>query len=312
MSRPLVSVIALSYNHSRYVIQTLESIRLQTYTNLEVIVFDDFSKDNSAALVELFIQQRNLQWKFVKHPVNRGIAKTLNEAVSLANGEYIKFIACDDVLLEDGIESLLNAFVPLSKEYAMVYADVLTVDENGAVFGETPFTERGWLKNEDVPSGSLFVQLAQLCFIPAPSTLMRKDVLQELQFDETLFFEDWDMWLRISKKYFIKGIAKQVVKYRIHRTSMYQAKSPAYRDAELRTVKKHIGFNEEADVYLKDFIYRNSIFLYMHGGLRPLYWLWQRFLIHKSLKNMLHVLTALAGVSYQQKEQWKRRFKLVL
>ncbi|MFY7839478.1 MAG: glycosyltransferase family 2 protein [Lacibacter sp.] len=312
MNRPLVSVVALCYNHSRYVVETLESIQQQSYTNVEVIVFDDCSKDNSVAVVESFLQGNNLSWSFIKHQQNRGIAKTLNEAIDLAKGTYIKFIACDDVLLPDCIETLTTALDLQPQEFAMAYADVITIDENSTVFGETPFAERGWLQDADVPSGNLFIQLAQLCFIPATATLIRRQVLQQLQFDEKLYFEDWDMWLRISKQYLIKGLCKPVVKYRIHRSSMYQAKSPAYQDAELRTVKKHIGFNKEADSYLKDFIYKKSISLYMHGGLRPLYWLWQRFLIHKSLKNFFHVLVALGGISYQKKAKWKKRVKQVL
>lgn len=312
MNQPLVSVIALCYNHSRYVVETLESIRQQSYTNIEVIVFDDCSKDNSVAVIEDFIKASEVEWLFIKHKQNRGIAKTLNEAVALAKGGYLKFIACDDVLMPNCIEVLTDTLEMLQEEYAMVYADVITIDENSDEFGQTPFTERGWKSDEDIPSGNLFVQLAQLCFIPATSTLIRRKVLQQLQFDEKLFFEDWDMWLRISKKYLIKGLIEPVVKYRIHRSSMYQGQSPTYQDAELRTVKKHLGFSKEADVYLQAFIYEKSILLYMNGGLRPFYWLWQRFLIRKSLKNFLHVLIAFGGINYQKKAKWTKKLKQVV
>lgn len=309
---PLVTVVGLCYNHNRYVLETLESIRKQTYPYLQVILVDDCSTDNSVEIVEQFLREQNLTWKFVKHEKNQGIPKSLNEALSIAKGEYVKFIACDDVLLPDCVETLVNAIQPLSKEYAMVYADVLTIDESSKQFGLTPFTERGWQKETDVPSGKLFLELSKLCFIPAVSTLMRTSVLHTLRFDEKLLFEDWDMWLRISKQYLIKGIATPVVQYRIHRASMYQQKSPAYLDAELRTVQKHLGFDVDADVYLKEFIYRNSIRLYMQGGLRPLYWLWKRFLIKKNTKNLLHVLLAVAGISYKQKLAWEKKFSRAL
>ncbi|MEJ8816971.1 glycosyltransferase family 2 protein [Lacibacter sp. H407] len=309
MQVPLVTVTALCYNHSRYVTETLESIRQQDYSNLEVIIIDDCSTDDSVLVIQQWLQQHQLNWEFIPHTVNCGVSKSLNEGSDRASGTYLKVIACDDRLLPHCISTLVGELDPLSAEYAMLYANVETIDENGQLFGSTPFEERNWLTDADVPSGKLFAQLAQLCFIPAASTLIRTSVLQALRFDEELHFEDWDMWLRMSKQYLIKGIATPVVQYRIHRTSMYQQKSPAYQDAELRTAEKHLGFDQEADTYLKEYIYRKSISLYMHGGFRPLYWLWQRFLIKKNGKNLLHVLLALAGISYKKKLKWENRFK---
>lgn len=303
----LVTVVALCYNHSRYVLETLESIANQTYPHLEVIIVDDCSKDDSVALIENWLQQRRLNWTFIKHAQNKGIAKSLNETLDLAKGKYYKAIACDDVLLPHFICTMVERFEQLPNDYALIYSDVQTINEHSEVFGTTPFTERGWDTEEKVPSGKLFDQLAGWCFIPAVGTFLRTSVLKELRFDEQLMVEDWDMWLQISRKYKIKGIVPAMGKYRIHSASMYQQKSPAYRDHELRTLEKHLGYSKVADERINEFIYKQSIFLYMYNGNRPLHWLWRRFLIKKTIKNFLHVLLALLGITYKQKEKWIRR-----
>lgn len=308
-TEPLVTIVALCYNHSRYVLETLESIRRQTYPHLQVIVVDDCSKDDSVQVVRNWLQQEQLNWVFVPHATNMGITKTLNETLDLAQGKYYKAIACDDVLLPHFTSTMVERFEQLPEDYALLYSDVQTIDEHSEIFGTTPFTERGWDTDDKVPSGKLFELLADWCFIPAVGTFMRTSALRQNRFDEQLLFEDWDMWLQLSKRYLIKGIVPAMGYYRIHRASMFQQKSPAYRDHELRTVEKHLGYSKEADQKIYDYIYKQSILLYMHNGNRPLYWLWKRFLIKKTAANFLHVLLALFSIKYSTKEElkWKKK-----
>lgn len=309
---PLVTVVGLCYNHNRYVIETLESIRSQTYLHLQVILVDDCSTDNSVEMVEQWLRQHQLNWQFIRHTQNRGVTKSLNETLDLATGKYYKAVACDDVLLPEFITHMVQRFEQLPEDFALIYSDVLTIDEHSTVFGTTPFTERGWDTEEKIPSGKLFDQLADWCFIPAVGTFMRTSVLKEIKFDEKLMIEDWDMWLQIAKRYNIKGIACVMANYRIHSSSMYQQKSAAYRDHELRIVEKHLGNNNVADRKMNDYLYKQSILLYMHNGDRPLHWLWRRFLIKKNWTNFFHVIIVLAGISFEKKEQWKQQIKNLL
>jgi glycosyltransferase involved in cell wall biosynthesis len=299
-SLPLVTVVGLCYNHSRYVIETLESIKQQSYPNLEVILIDDCSKDNSTEVVEKWLKENQLNWKFIKHSSNQGVTKSLNESLDLAKGKYYKAVACDDILLPGCLEILTKTLHSLSDDYAMVYGDVIKIDEKSMEFGQSSFTERNWLKDEDVPSGKLFVRLAELCFIPAPGTLMRTTVLKQIKFDESLYFEDWDMWLSIAKQYLIKGIAKPVVKYRIHSNSMYQEKSTAFIQAALLTVKKNMGFDKNADRYFKQFIIEWSLKNYFKNGPNQAFWFWLRFLYAKSPANLFKVARSVLGIKYKK------------
>ena len=304
-SFPPVTLVGLCYNHNRFVIETLESILQQTYPNLEVLLIDDCSKDDSVNVVEQWLQEQKLNWKFIKHTSNQGITKSLNESLELATGKYYKAVACDDLLMPEFISTMVKCFEELNDDYALIYSDVITINVNSEVFGVSQFAERKWDTVEKIPSGKLFNQLAEYCFIPAVGTFMRTKPLKEIRFDENLLIEDWDMWLQLSKQYLIKGILPAMAKYRIHTASMYQQKSPDFRDHELRIAEKHLGFSKEADEKLNNYIYKQSIFLYMYQGNRPLHWLWKRFLIKKSAKNFLHVLFAIFGITYKQKEKWK-------
>lgn len=305
-AEPLVTVVALCYNHKRFLIETLESIRSQTYSNFEVIVMDDYSTDGSAELIESWLMNHAPDWKFLRHVQNRGVCKSLNESLDLAKGKYYKAIACDDILLPEFLSIMVERFEQLPEDYAVIYSDVTPIDQESAVFGKTPFTERDWDTDEKVPSGNLFDQLAGWCFIPAPGTFMRTNVLKEIRFDESLLIEDWDMWLQISKKYKIKGIASAMTQYRIHRNSVYQTKSPSYLDHELRVVRKHLGFSIVADKKIREFIYEKSLFLYMYGGQRQLFWLLQRFRTRMTISNFFHVLYALFGISFATKQKFKK------
>lgn len=310
MTQPIVTIAALCYNHTEYVVQTLESIYSQTYKNLQVIVVDDCSKDNTVSVVERWLKDRELSWIFIKHSSNMGVTKTLNETLELAQGKYFKAIACDDILLPHFINTMVECFERLPNDYGLIYSDVQTIDEQSQVFGLTPFKERGWDTEEKIPSGKLFDQLAGWCFIPAVGTFMSTRVLKEIRFDESLMFEDWDMWLQIAKKYKIKGIVDALAKYRIHKKSMYQTKSPEFWDHELRVVEKHLGYSSAADQRIKEFIYTKSILLYMNNGARPVHWLWRRFQIRKTPANLFHVFLALLGIDYKKKEEWKKRVSL--
>ncbi len=306
---PLVTVVGLCFNHRPYVFETLESIRQQSYQHLQVILLDDCSKDDSVSFIESWLKNNQLDWTFIRHKQNKGITRSLNETLELAQGKYYKVIACDDVLMPNFISTMVDRFELLSEEYAMIYSDVQTVNENSEVFGSTPFSERGWDTDEKVPSGELFDQLAGWCFIPAVGTFMRTSALLQIRFDENLLFEDWDMWLQLAKRHLIKGVIPAMSYYRIHSSSMYQQKSPAYRDHELRTVEKHLGFSKEADQKINAYIYKHSILLYVHNGNRRFYWLWKRFLIKKTISNFGHVILALCLIKYSTKEKftWKKK-----
>ena len=130
---PLVSILAICYNHERFVEETLSSIKNQTYKNIELVIIDDFSTDNSVKVISNWIKNNNIVCQFVIHQKNKKLCETLNEGVNLCKGEFLQFMACDDILELDKIENQLNVLKSLDDSYGLVYSDVFIIDDNSVI-----------------------------------------------------------------------------------------------------------------------------------------------------------------------------------
>jgi glycosyltransferase involved in cell wall biosynthesis len=115
---PLVSIIIPSYNYEKFLPECIVSCMDQTYKNIEIIVVDDYSTDNSFT-VALEYASIDSRVKILAHPDNRGYSAAKNTGIRASKGEFIAHIDADDILLHDSIEIRLNAFKP---EIDMVHA----------------------------------------------------------------------------------------------------------------------------------------------------------------------------------------------
>ena len=101
MENKLVSVRVVSYNSAQTILDTLESIRKQTYQNIELIVSDDCSKDNTVELVYNWLEankSRFVRTELITVPFNTGTSANVNRSIKACHGEWIKGIAADDIL----------------------------------------------------------------------------------------------------------------------------------------------------------------------------------------------------------------------
>jgi len=135
MQNKLVSVIIPVYNVGLYVKEAIQSIQNQTYKNLEIIVVDDGSNDNTYKIVNELRKQDN-RIKLYKNEKNLKIVKTLNRALSLSNGEYIARMDGDDISLPDRIEKKVK-FLEENSEYDLVGCSMKAIDTNGKGIGQT-------------------------------------------------------------------------------------------------------------------------------------------------------------------------------
>lgn len=200
---PLVSVVVPCYNHEKYVKDTIESILNQTYKNIELIVIDDGSKDNSVYIIQKLADKYN--FTFINRP-NKGLSATLNEGIKLAKGKYFCVCASDDKYLFDKIEKQVR-FMENHLKYEMCYAKVIQFNDK----------ESKEIEIKNPPIGFIFDDLINRCFIPAVTVMIRIDIFKKIGlFDENLYIEDWDMWLRIANKYQIGYIDEYLAYYRRH------------------------------------------------------------------------------------------------
>lgn len=111
MNNILVSVCIITYNSSKYVLETLESIKAQTYQDIELIVSDDGSKDNTIEIVKHWIdnnKSRFINAKLITSNTNTGVSANCNRAIKAAKGEWIKTLAGDDKLSVKSIEEFVK------------------------------------------------------------------------------------------------------------------------------------------------------------------------------------------------------------
>lgn len=134
MEKNLVSVLIPAYNHENYVQETLKSIINQTYENIELIIIDDGSKDNTWNKIQEMEQECQKRFKrvYIETKQNEGRQKTQNKLLKLAKGEYIYLIASDDLAKPQAIEKYVN-FLSKNKDYTLCVGNDEIIDFEGKV-----------------------------------------------------------------------------------------------------------------------------------------------------------------------------------
>lgn len=135
--RPLVSVIVITYNSGKTVLETLESIKNQTYQNIELVITDDCSKDNTCELVNVWLSENASYFTntaVVFSEVNTGVAENDNRGVTASSGMYIKALAGDDCLRADAIERFVTFMEAYNLDFCVsnlqLFSDLGTVPES--------------------------------------------------------------------------------------------------------------------------------------------------------------------------------------
>jgi glycosyltransferase involved in cell wall biosynthesis len=229
---PLVSVAVVNYNNSKYVIDTLNSVSKQTYSNIELIIADDWSVDNSVALIKKWLKDYKGKYKFFTHKSHRGAAAR-NTCLRNASGEYFSLMAAGDILLPEKTAKQLDILKQSGDNVAAVYSDVYLINESGSHLKERYLEKHG--KFSQIPSGNIYEQLFNGNFIPGLSMLIKRSVLDEVgPYDESLLYEDYDMWLRVAEKYDVVYSDAISGKFRVRRKGANaNEKNIAYSTAKI-------------------------------------------------------------------------------
>ena len=219
---PLVSILCLCYNQERFITESLEIIKSQTYSNIEILICDDFSKDHSVEVINNWIKNNpQLDIQFITHSQNKGICKSLNELLKISKGKYLITIALDDLMETDKIERHVTILENSASNEALVFSNAYIIDDNSLRFQNTfiPYFHQ-YLSLE---SGNFYKKLLDHNFLPAMSCVIKSSLIKEIGgWDENLTFEDYDMWLRLSQKYDFIYDATNSCSYRMHATNTHK------------------------------------------------------------------------------------------
>jgi glycosyltransferase involved in cell wall biosynthesis len=198
--QPLVTVIAISYNHAPFIEEALASVFNQSYKNIELIIVDDASTDSSVAVIENCIAGKGIV--FLKNKNNSGNCCSFNQAYEKSSGKYIIDFALDDLMYTTRIEKQVAVLEEKSAQVGVVFTNIQMIDVTGAnLFAQYPkFNHKQ--HTQQIPEGWVFDALLSQYYINPVGMLFRREVIEFLNgYDETLAYEDFDFWIRSSKQY---------------------------------------------------------------------------------------------------------------
>jgi glycosyltransferase involved in cell wall biosynthesis len=204
-----ITVLMPVYNGEKYLREAIDSILNQTFTDFEFLIVDDGSTDNS---VEIINSYQNSRINLVKNDKNEGLVYTLNRGLSLAKGEYIARMDCDDISLPERLKKQID-FLDSNSEIAVVGTWIKVINEK-----EEPQTT--W----QYPLKPLEIQwnLYFYCPLAHPSVMFRKRIILSngSYSPEMTHAEDYELWWRLSKKYLLANLPDILLIYRQHQSSI--------------------------------------------------------------------------------------------
>lgn len=205
---PLVSIAMASYNGAKYIGEQLESIINQTYKNIEVVIVDDCSKDDTVAVIETY-QKKYPFLKLLINEKNSGVTKTFETAIINCKGFFIAISDQDDIWELNKIEILVHAI----GEHDAVYSNSLLVDASGQSLNKSFITI---MNMKTYYSGAPFLLSNS---VPGHTILMKQDfILKILPFPPNILFDLWIGFCAAGNNG-IKFVDKILVKYRQHETN---------------------------------------------------------------------------------------------
>ncbi len=232
ISAPLVSVIIPCYNHAAYLAECIESVLIQSYRNVEIIVVDDGSKDATKEVAQKFSEVRYL------HQHNQGLSAARNTGIRNCKGEYLVFLDADDWLQPDALQVNLQ-YLQLQQLAAFVSGAHFKVNDQKEVI-------------EEVCEALIidpYLRLLEGNYIGMHATVMyRQWVFDEFKFDTSLnVCEDYDLYLKIARNHPVCHHTQHIALYRIHHQNM-SGDIPAMLAAVLNRLKREeilLGNKEE-------------------------------------------------------------------
>lgn len=202
---PIVSVVIPTFNRASTIGASIESVLTQDYPNLEIIVVDDGSKDDTERIMEPYVARGVRYFR----QENRGAPAARNAGVERATGELIAFLDSDDAWAPTKISAQVRCMSESLPDTALVYTSMKKVDQHGRLLGYKRATKRG----------SIYLDLLRDNVVGSTSTaLVKASVVREIGgFDTALRSrQDLDLWLRIARKYPIDFVDEPLVIYSVH------------------------------------------------------------------------------------------------
>jgi len=221
---PLITVITPVYNQEKFLEETMLSVLEQDYPNIEYIVLDDGSTDDTLNIIKKY--ENRIRW--VTHG-NMGETMTVNKGFHMSNGEIVGVVNSDDPLLQGAISKIVR-FMALREELLVVYPDWDMIDSSGRV-----------IRNYSTSEYSYYDMIRKHHCLPGPGVFFKKCMLDKIKGrdPQLRFVADFDFWLRAGHLGPFARIPETLATFRVHQgSSTVNCQGKKMADEHIRLIKK--------------------------------------------------------------------------
>lgn len=219
----IFSVLIICYNHEKYIEDAIKSVLAQTYRNIEIVICDDFSTDNSWEIIHAYMPELLKEFGRVvafRNTKNLGLTMSLNKMILETNGTIIYALSGDDMISENYVTDIVNAYIE-HPEVAVFVTNGLWVEEE-VKYSEFDISSLDpfYTERPDFCKDTLFERLYWQNCIFAPGASLRKEIFAQFGlYDTNICIEDLEYWLRIS-------LTKEIGFLYIDKTDVFYRKNP--------------------------------------------------------------------------------------
>lgn len=226
---PLVSIITPSYNQANFIEDTILSVKNQEYPNIEHIIIDGGSTDNTLEILKKYERSYNMKWTSKQ---DKGQSAAINKGFRMAKGEIIGWLNSDDTYFSIYTISDVVKFFEKHVNIKVIYGDTISIDHRNKII----------TASAALPIFSYFL-LKKINFISQPSTFFIRNIIDNYYLDESLHYSmDYDFWLKIGKENKFYYVNKILSCFRRHRNSKSLSQTSKMRDEHL-SVKQRYNLN---------------------------------------------------------------------
>lgn len=223
---PLVTIVTPSLNQGRFIRETIESVLTQDYPNIEYIVVDGCSRDETLDILKEY--GKRILWISER---DNGQAEAINKGWKMGNGEVLAWLNSDDTYLPGAVANAV-AFLKTNPNTMLVYGEGWHTTENGEIIERYPTEPFNVMR------------LAETCYICQPTVFIRKNLVDEIGYlDESLnYCMDYDFWIRAAKKYTLSYTEKYFAKSRIYAGTKTMSQRIEVCREVMETMHHHFNF----------------------------------------------------------------------
>ena len=236
----MVSIVLPTYNRSKYIRESIDSIMAQTFHDWELIVIDDCSSDETYSIVKEYAKSDG-RISILRNDKHIKLPASLNRGFAVAKGEYLTWTSDDNIYKPKALERLVQSFD--REEIGLVFSAMDIINANGKIIGCSKKNKLEDLHFRNIIGGSFMYTRRAFQLVGEYDTNM-------------LLVEDFDYWIRIARHFALKYVDESLYLYRIHEESLSETMRIQVLRAKVKLLKREICFIDKNNDSLLAKMYR--------------------------------------------------------